>query len=152
MKFSPDSIATGTRGRLVQGGVVGRVCTDTRAIAPGDWFLALKGERFDAHDFLDAAVQAGACGVIAERVPEGWSAGWVPRRGRTRSAAEPRSTRASGIRRCPVVSSLEAQGRPPPAHSSGSSWSRWARFTKPKATSTITSASPSPSWRRRGRR
>ena len=77
MKFSPESIATGTRGRLVHGGVLGRVCTDTRAIAPGDWFLALKGERFDAHDFLDAAVQAGACGVIAERVPEGWSAGWV---------------------------------------------------------------------------
>ena len=48
---------------------MGGVCTDTRAIAPGDWFLALKGERFDAHDFLDAAVQAGACGVIAERVP-----------------------------------------------------------------------------------
>ena len=77
MKFSPESIATGTRGRLVHSGVPGRVCTDTRAIAPGDWFLALKGERFDAHDFLDAAVQAGACGVIAERVPEGWSAGWV---------------------------------------------------------------------------
>ena len=77
MKFSPDSIAAGTRGRLIQGGTDGKVCTDTRAIEAGDWFLALKGERFDAHDFLDAAIQAGACGVVAERVPEGWSAGLV---------------------------------------------------------------------------
>ena len=77
MKFSPDSIAAGTCGRLIQGGTDGKVCTDTRAIEAGDWFLALKGERFDAHDFLDAAIQAGACGVVAERVPEGWSAGLV---------------------------------------------------------------------------
>ncbi len=77
MKFTPATIAEGTRGQLIQSGTAGTVCTDTRAIEAGDWFLALKGERFDAHDFLDKAVEAGACGVIAERTPEGWSAGLV---------------------------------------------------------------------------
>jgi len=77
MKLTPEDIATGTQGRLLHTGEAGRVCTDTRAIKKGDWFLALKGERFDAHDFVDAAIAAGASGVIAERVPEGWSAGHV---------------------------------------------------------------------------
>lgn len=42
--------------------LVERVHTDTRSIKPGDLFVALKGERFDAHDFL---LQAQACGAVA---------------------------------------------------------------------------------------
>ena len=30
--------------------------TDSRAVVPGNLFIALHGERFDAHDFLDQAV------------------------------------------------------------------------------------------------
>lgn len=45
----------------------GRVWTDTRTIQPGDLFLALIGERFDAHDFLANAVAAGAAGVVVAR-------------------------------------------------------------------------------------
>jgi UDP-N-acetylmuramoyl-tripeptide--D-alanyl-D-alanine ligase len=44
--------------------VFGRVWTDTRTIQPGDLFVALVGERFDAHDFLANAVAAGAAGVV----------------------------------------------------------------------------------------
>ena len=40
------------------------VCTDTRAIERGDLFVALKGEKFDAHDYLAAAVEKGAAAVI----------------------------------------------------------------------------------------
>ncbi len=43
-----------------------RVSTDTRSVAPGDCFVALKGERFDAHDFLAAARDAGAVAAIVE--------------------------------------------------------------------------------------
>ena len=32
--------------------------SDSRAIAPGDLFIALKGERVDGHDFLAAAATA----------------------------------------------------------------------------------------------
>ena len=44
-----------------------RVHTDTRSLQPGDLFVALKGERFDAHDFLTQARASGAVAAIAER-------------------------------------------------------------------------------------
>ena len=46
--------------------VVLRVHTDTRSVRPGDLFVALRGERFDAHDFLAQARGAGASAAIAE--------------------------------------------------------------------------------------
>ncbi len=45
---------------------VARVHTDTRTLQAGDLFLALRGERFDAHDFLPQAAQAGAVAVLVE--------------------------------------------------------------------------------------
>lgn len=42
------------------------VSTDTRSIRPGDAFVALRGERFDAHDFLHDAVKRGAHAVIVD--------------------------------------------------------------------------------------
>jgi UDP-N-acetylmuramoyl-tripeptide--D-alanyl-D-alanine ligase len=44
-----------------------RVHSDTRSLRAGDLFVALRGERFDAHDFLPAARAAGAVAAIAER-------------------------------------------------------------------------------------
>lgn len=41
-----------------------RVTTDTRSIEPGDCFLALRGERFDGHQFTHQAVAAGARAVV----------------------------------------------------------------------------------------
>lgn len=43
------------------------VTTDTRHLTPGTLFVALKGERFDAHDFLDKAKAAGAAGAVVRR-------------------------------------------------------------------------------------
>ena len=43
-----------------------RVHTDTRSLRAGDLFVALKGERFDAHDFLSQAAAHGAVAVLAE--------------------------------------------------------------------------------------
>ena len=50
---------------------VSEVCTDTRAIRPGSLFVALRGERFDAHDFLGEARRAGAAAVVFERWVDG---------------------------------------------------------------------------------
>jgi len=47
--------------------VFDRVHSDTRSLRPGDLFVALRGENFDAHDFLPAAQAAGAVAVLAER-------------------------------------------------------------------------------------
>ena len=54
--------------RLVGDGAtsVSRVHSDTRSLRAGDLFVALRGERFDAHDFLPQAGAAGAAAAIAE--------------------------------------------------------------------------------------
>ena len=54
-------------GRLVgDGGIAAlRVHTDTRSLQPGDLFVALKGEHFDAHEFLSKAKADGAVAAIA---------------------------------------------------------------------------------------
>jgi UDP-N-acetylmuramoyl-tripeptide--D-alanyl-D-alanine ligase len=44
-----------------------RVHSDTRTLKPGDLFVALRGERFDANDFIAQAAQAGAVAALAER-------------------------------------------------------------------------------------
>jgi UDP-N-acetylmuramoyl-tripeptide--D-alanyl-D-alanine ligase len=46
---------------------IARVHSDTRTLQPGDLFVALKGERFDAHAFLPQAKQQGAAAALAER-------------------------------------------------------------------------------------
>ena len=43
-----------------------RVHSDTRTLQPGDLFVALRGERFDAHAYLPQAVAAGAAAALAE--------------------------------------------------------------------------------------
>ena len=47
----------------------GAVMTDTRAIEPGALFVALRGERFDGHDFVaDAAARGAAAALVSRRV------------------------------------------------------------------------------------
>jgi len=46
---------------------VTRICTDSRQVQPGDLFLALRGDRFDGHDFLDDVVSNGARALIVEK-------------------------------------------------------------------------------------
>ncbi|MFT3800019.1 MAG: UDP-N-acetylmuramoyl-tripeptide--D-alanyl-D-alanine ligase [Burkholderiaceae bacterium] len=55
--------------RLIGDGavVVRRVCADTRAVEPGDLFVAIRGERFDANRFADQAEARGAAAVLVER-------------------------------------------------------------------------------------
>ena len=52
----------GQAGTKVQG-----VSHDSRAVRAGDVFVAMKGERFDGHDYIGEAVSAGAVAVICER-------------------------------------------------------------------------------------
>ncbi len=58
-----------TGARLLHGSeetLVGRVCTDSRQVQPGDLFCALAGERFDGHDFLREAALKGAAAVVVD--------------------------------------------------------------------------------------
>jgi len=47
----------------------GSISTDTRNLTPGQWYLALKGENFDGHQFVEAAFKRGAAGCIVSNVP-----------------------------------------------------------------------------------
>ena len=72
-----ETVADWSGGRLMNAwptGLVNAVSTDTRKIAPGSLFVALVGENFDGHDFVEQAVKAGAAAVMVShlvRVPEG---------------------------------------------------------------------------------
>jgi UDP-N-acetylmuramoyl-tripeptide--D-alanyl-D-alanine ligase len=55
-----EALGAGPRGPTK----LARISTDTRTVGAGDCFLALKGESFDAHDFLPEAVKKGAAALI----------------------------------------------------------------------------------------
>jgi len=55
----------------VTGKVTGKVTVDSRTAGSGDLYVALPGERVDGHDFVGAAVAAGAVGAISTRPHEG---------------------------------------------------------------------------------
>jgi UDP-N-acetylmuramoyl-tripeptide--D-alanyl-D-alanine ligase len=62
--------ATGGRlsGRVADEAIeIAGVSTDTRQLRPGQLFVALRGDRFDGHDHLAAAAQAGAALAIVDR-------------------------------------------------------------------------------------
>lgn len=70
--WTADELVAATGGKLI--GAVGKplkgVSIDTRTIAPGDIFVAIKGESHDGHDFVAKALIAGAGLAIVSRVTE----------------------------------------------------------------------------------
>ena len=80
MKLQFDQAEQATRAK-----VLGRerapealnLVTDTRSLNPGDTFLALRGERYDGHDFVDEALAKGAAALVVDsgvRVGDGIAA------------------------------------------------------------------------------
>lgn len=70
--WTPDRLAQALESRLTGDAPrgeqsLGSVSTDTRTLHEGDIFVALVGERFDAHDFLANAVAAGARTLVISR-------------------------------------------------------------------------------------
>lgn len=73
--FSLADAAQIIDGASVQGDAAAtfeRVSTDSRTAGPADLFVALKGERFDAHDFLPDVAARGISAVLVSHVPAGW--------------------------------------------------------------------------------
>jgi len=73
-RFSPDDVRNATGGSLVRPGraaLFDGVSTDTRSIAAGNLFVPLAGARFDGHDYIGQAVDAGAAGILVQRGREG---------------------------------------------------------------------------------
>jgi UDP-N-acetylmuramoyl-tripeptide--D-alanyl-D-alanine ligase len=65
--FTILDIIKATGGELWRGDLKARVkavSTDTRKVKKGDLFIAIKGEKFNGHDFINAAVKGGAVAVL----------------------------------------------------------------------------------------
>ncbi len=70
MTLTIADIAGAIGGRLLSGdgaAAVSGVSIDTRTIAPGDLYVAIRGERLDGHDYVEAALAARAAGAIISR-------------------------------------------------------------------------------------
>ena len=67
MSLTAGALAAAAGGRVTSGDEatqIGRVSIDTRTLVPGDFFVALRGERFDGEAFVGDAVRKGASGVL----------------------------------------------------------------------------------------
>jgi UDP-N-acetylmuramoyl-tripeptide--D-alanyl-D-alanine ligase len=67
-----DELRRGVKGKWAMRGESarafnGRICTDSRKAAPGDFFVAIKGERFDAHAFVAAVIEKDVAAVLVHR-------------------------------------------------------------------------------------
>ncbi|KND60170.1 UDP-N-acetylmuramoylalanyl-D-glutamyl-2,6- diaminopimelate-D-alanyl-D-alanine ligase [Candidatus Burkholderia verschuerenii] len=57
---------------------IDRIVTDSRVIQTGDLFVAIKGDRFDAHDFIDQVAKSGAAAALVSRDPSNADAWALP--------------------------------------------------------------------------
>lgn len=68
----PASLAATTSGHAAAPGeCIAALTADSRAVGPGDMFVAVRGPLTDAHRFIPAAVAAGARVVVCEEIPDG---------------------------------------------------------------------------------
>ncbi|HXG56722.1 MAG TPA: UDP-N-acetylmuramoyl-tripeptide--D-alanyl-D-alanine ligase [Vicinamibacterales bacterium] len=80
LPLTAADVAGATRGRLVSGDAatpIGRISIDSRALAAGEFFVAIRGDRHDGHAFAAEALERGAAGVLisdAASVPSSTSA------------------------------------------------------------------------------
>ena len=71
METCPLKFIAEACGAEIFGGAAGveinSVCTDSRAVKVGDLFFAIKGEKFDGHDFINEIAAKGAAAVVVEK-------------------------------------------------------------------------------------
>lgn len=68
--WTSEQISEATGGKVTAEFSVTGLSIDTRSLKAGDLFVALKDAR-DGHDFIPAAIEAGAGGVLSETAPDG---------------------------------------------------------------------------------
>jgi UDP-N-acetylmuramoyl-tripeptide--D-alanyl-D-alanine ligase len=67
MEFRLSEVAAALGFKLTGGARITGWCVDSRAVAPGDLFFALRGPNFDGNAYVDDAFQRGAVAAAAER-------------------------------------------------------------------------------------
>ena len=67
LALTAADVAAFTGGRVVRGepgSAIGRVSIDSRTLEPGDCFVAIRGDRFDGHEFVPDVLARGAGSVV----------------------------------------------------------------------------------------
>ncbi len=74
MKNISVALAAKAVGGKIVGGtgeeIISSVTMDSRLVEKGSLFVAIKGERVDGHDFIEAVFEKGAAAVFCDHVPE----------------------------------------------------------------------------------
>lgn len=81
LALTAGAIAAASGGQVIRGDAatpVGRVSIDSRTLEPGDLFVAIRGERFDGHQFVGSALDRGALGVVIDAAGTGTIEGGSP--------------------------------------------------------------------------
>src|SRR6516225_5475716 len=60
-RLAGASLTSGDGSRMID-----KVSTDSRTLKPGELFVALRGENFNGHNFVESAAKAGAAGAIVD--------------------------------------------------------------------------------------
>ena len=68
--WTSQEAAAATLGAATREFSVSGVSIDTRTVKPGELFVALKGEARDGHEFVRAALDAGAAAALVDHAPE----------------------------------------------------------------------------------
>jgi UDP-N-acetylmuramoyl-tripeptide--D-alanyl-D-alanine ligase len=71
--LTAGEVAAATSGELLQGSpqlAIATVSIDSRRLAAGDFFVAIRGDRFDGHRFVADALAHGAAGAMVDALPE----------------------------------------------------------------------------------
>lgn len=68
--WTADEVEAATGGHGTRPFEAAGVSIDSRTLKPSDLFVALKGPRFDGHDFVADALERGAAAAVVNRVPE----------------------------------------------------------------------------------
>ncbi|MFC1532723.1 UDP-N-acetylmuramoyl-tripeptide--D-alanyl-D-alanine ligase [Thermodesulfobacteriota bacterium] len=69
-EITAQEIIPSITGELIsgpEGSVLSGISTDSREIIPGQLFIALRGEKYDGHDFVEKAIEKGASCIIKEK-------------------------------------------------------------------------------------
>jgi len=69
LRLTAGEIAAATGGRIAQGDAqqaIEAISIDSRTVEAGDFFVAIRGDRFDGHQFVTDAIARGAIGALVE--------------------------------------------------------------------------------------
>ena len=70
--IKPSLIARVTGGKLIgEDKPLTGITNDSRCVEPGSMYVAIRGERFDGHDFIEDAFRAGASCVLVDNIKDG---------------------------------------------------------------------------------